>query len=1062
MCKKLKILCLVFLHAICISAVAQQYNFKNYTPKNGLVGSVINNIFQDSKGFIWFGAQGGVSRFDGKNFKNFTKENGLVANDVTFITEDRKGNIWIATSEGVSMFDGLTLKNYNNHNGLQTGEGIYWIYIDENNNKWFAIRGVGVLKFDDKKFTYLTDKDNLPSNNVFCISQDSAGDLWFGLSNGIAKYDGTRVTSYDKEDVVNNKTAFATLFDSKGQIWFAGAEGFVVKRHNNKFEKIDLPKEVAGDFIGSITEDKKGNIWFATNHGLLKLEKDNFKLFTEEKGLSNNEVLGVATDYEGNIWVGTQSGGVNVFNNESFVSYSDNDGLTSKVINCIIQDEEGKYLCGTPGSGINIYDKNRSGFTSINNIPEISKIVIRTLFIDRQNDLWIGAQEGIFVLSKSGEGYKLKKVINKFGGRSITGITKIIQDNNGIYWISSYGDGVYRIEGDKVTVYNNDNGFISENVLTIFQDFHSIIWIGTLDAGLIKYDGQRFINYTEKDGLADKSVWAINEDDKGNLFFGTGESGISCFDGKKFKTINIKDGLCSNHINLIEWDSFDKSFWIGTDFAINKIRLNSNFSIQELRYYGEQEGYKGTEVIQNAGLVDSQGLVWFGTNNGLSCYNRKYDFINSTPPKIAITGIRLSFQNVDWKNYTDTIDRLTTLPAKLVLSYQHNHLTFDFQALTTDNVKYSYILEGQDENWSPESPRTEAVFGNINPGKTYTFKVKALNSQGIWSKEFAAFTFKIEPPWWKTWWFRISFACLVILSVLGIFRWRTASLRKDKERLESIIVERTAEVVLQKDEAEKQRGLVEEKNHEITDSINYALHIQKSILPPLSEVFKAFPKSFVLYKPKDIVSGDFYWFVENEDGYLIAAADCTGHGVPGAFMSVISSEKLTISAQQTSHVSEILNMTNRGIKKSLRQNNSDDSTRDGMDVCICHFDKGLKTVTYAGANRPLWLIRKNVREITEIKATKTAIGGLTSDDQTFESNMLKLSEGDTIYLFTDGYSDQFSSDDKKLMTKRFKEALLSSQHMTMEEQKIFLDKYIMDWKGTMEQTDDILVIGIRV
>ena len=217
-----------------------------------------------------------------------------------------------------------------------------------------------------------------------------------------------------------------------------------------------------------------------------------------------------------------------------------------------------------------------------------------------------------------------------------------------------------------------------------------------------------------------------------------------------------------------------------------------------------------------------------------------------------------------------------------------------------------------------------------------------------------------------------------------------------------------------------------------------------------------------MFKPKDIVSGDFYWFINNEDGYLIAAADCTGHGVPGAFMSVLSSEKLSLAAQQSSHVSEILQKANVGIKKSLRQSDSQDSTRDGMDVSLCAFNKDLSQLEYAGANRPLWIIRKDQLEIEEIKATKVAIGGLTEDTQEFVKHTIDLQKGDSVYLFSDGYADQFSPQDKKLMTRKFKEIILSIQNKTMEEQKEYLGSFIDEWKGNMEQTDDILVIGVRV
>ena len=252
------------------------------------------------------------------------------------------------------------------------------------------------------------------------------------------------------------------------------------------------------------------------------------------------------------------------------------------------------------------------------------------------------------------------------------------------------------------------------------------------------------------------------------------------------------------------------------------------------------------------------------------------------------------------------------------------------------------------------------------------------------------------------------------------------------------------------------------KNQEITDSINYALRIQTSILPPLDLIKSSFTESFVLFKPKDIVAGDFYWFSETDNRLLIAAADCTGHGVPGALMSTICSEKLNEAVAITDDVSDILQATNIRLKKVLRQSDKINSTRDGMDIAICAFNKDLTQVEFSGANRPIWIIRNNNLEIEETKATKVAIGGLTEDEQIFTKHTIKLQKGDSVYLFSDGYADQFSPQDKKLMTRKFKEIILSIQNKTMEEQKEYLGSFIDEWKGNMEQTDDILVIGVRV
>jgi serine phosphatase RsbU (regulator of sigma subunit) len=258
-------------------------------------------------------------------------------------------------------------------------------------------------------------------------------------------------------------------------------------------------------------------------------------------------------------------------------------------------------------------------------------------------------------------------------------------------------------------------------------------------------------------------------------------------------------------------------------------------------------------------------------------------------------------------------------------------------------------------------------------------------------------------------------------------------------------------------------AIIIRKNHEITDSINYAQRIQKSILPPLLEVSVALPKSFILFKPKDIVSGDFYWFFEGTEKTLIAVADCTGHGVPGAFMSAIASEKLNEAVKESEDVSVILQSVNIGMKKVLHQSGNNDSTSDGMDIALCSFNKDRTQLEFAGANRPIWIVRNDSITIEETKATKAAIGGHTIDEQKFVKHQINLCKNDTIYLFSDGFADQFGiMNNKKLKTKKFKEEILGNANKSMSEQKSHFDLFINNWMGNGEQTDDILVVGIRV
>ena len=285
-------------------------------------------------------------------------------------------------------------------------------------------------------------------------------------------------------------------------------------------------------------------------------------------------------------------------------------------------------------------------------------------------------------------------------------------------------------------------------------------------------------------------------------------------------------------------------------------------------------------------------------------------------------------------------------------------------------------------------------------------------------------------------------------------------LETQKEILEIQVEERTSKIV-------EQKTIIEKKNKDITDSIVYAKTIQETILPTKELKQQLFPDSFILFKPKDIVSGDFYWFAEKNGRKLIAACDCTGHGVPGALMSMIGNNILNqiVNEKGITAPNEILNHLHKEIRTSLKQEKQNE-TKDGMDIALISFDNDLE-IEFAGAQRPLWIIRtvdiNQSHQLIEVKGDKFEIGGLQSEtERTFTNHKILLSKGDILYIFSDGFADQFGVTDKKLMTSRFKETLLNIRQKSMHEQEKFLDKFIEDWKGNGEQIDDILVIGIKI
>jgi serine phosphatase RsbU (regulator of sigma subunit) len=349
-----------------------------------------------------------------------------------------------------------------------------------------------------------------------------------------------------------------------------------------------------------------------------------------------------------------------------------------------------------------------------------------------------------------------------------------------------------------------------------------------------------------------------------------------------------------------------------------------------------------------------------------------------------------------------------------------------------------------------------------------------VKSKNVYGKVGAedTYTFTILPPWYRTAW---AYLAYLIGSIIVIYTTTQISVRRlkmAKLKLEDIVINRTAEVVAEKEEVEKQKKLVEVKNKDITDSINYAQKIQQAILPLPDEFSKVFPQSFIYFQPRDIVSGDFYWFYPphklNQNHVYLAAADCTGHGVPGAFMSMIGNTLLNeiLNEKQVYECDAILNQLHNEVRAALKQDIAQNTTNDGMDIALCRIDLDTLELQYAGANRALYILRPQTSkyEFIEIKPNKFSIGGFQAETtRKFTPHTLQLKQGDTFYMFSDGYADQFGgANNKKFMVKRLQQELLAMQHLPLHEQKVLIAKLLNDWKGSTEQVDDILMIGVRV
>lgn len=400
--------------------------------------------------------------------------------------------------------------------------------------------------------------------------------------------------------------------------------------------------------------------------------------------------------------------------------------------------------------------------------------------------------------------------------------------------------------------------------------------------------------------------------------------------------------------------------------------------------------------------------------------------------------------------------------APMILPYAFNSVRFNFAAPFFDReevTQFTFKLDGYDSNWSDTTLISEKEYQNLPEG-TYTFRVRALNIYMSRSSE-GSVTFTILPPWYRTGWayllYFIGFVAVVYLSI----RISIRRLRKAKQRLEKIVSQRTEQVVQQKQQ-------LETAFKDIRDSITYAKRIQEAILPDQQNMHALLPGMFVLFRPRDIVSGDFYWFVRRDKKSFVASVDCTGHGVPGAFMSMIGNTLLNeiVLEKKIESPDEVLDMLHLRVRQALKQD-SGGETRDGMDVALVVIDHEKQTLEYAGANRPLWMISGN--KFTEIKPDKMPIGGhafgaedASATTRKFTKHTIALRSGDSVYLSTDGYADQFGGENgKKFMAKRLHQLLLDIHSLPPAAQQERLDQAFLEWKGEHEQVDDVLVIGIR-
>lgn len=1081
---------------------AQTHYFENYSVKDGLAQSKVYCLLQDKQGYIWIGTENGASKFDGYNFINYTAKDGLAAKGIRSIYQAKNGILWFGHNDGgLSMFDGYKFSIFQTDT-IKIKYDVTCIIEDNLQNIWISTVGDGLIQITNpeaankRHFVQYKGAHGI-SDQIFSMLNTKNGLLYFVTNVGV-KYFEPKTKTFEFIDIKNLPKYFqiTCMFeDDKANLWFGTYHGglYCYEKATDKVKIYDVRDGLAYNWISCIIQDSNGAIWLGTyGGGISKFENNQFINFNTNNGLPDLKVRCMYYDREGNIIIGTNESGLYVFKGEQFVSYTQHDGLPDNQVFSVLPRPEKKEIWLGTNNGIAVLSKNKEQYTYKLTYAENQGIAdkhIRIIKKDQRNQIWIGTWgAGVMQFEEKTGRFKYNNLVNAFipaiPQSPIIPVTALDIDTDNNLWIGTI-DGLvyYEIVQQKIARLTQSDGLAGNSVTAIHCDKKGNVWVGSTGKGLTKIQGTTISPYLSQ---YDITPICITSDSKGILWVGTENVGvIGIVDDIPRIFLNIDNGLLSNYITLLLIEN--NYMYIGTHKGLNRYDINTH----HIESYTYNAGFTGIEVRNNAAIKDSDNNLWFGTSNGAILLNKVFE---KTLPRSPIALIKKFTANYNEK----------TIIEDLTLNYKERLVNIEYGSIyLTDHqsILYQTKLEGIDETWSQPTSETSVSYSYL-PHGTYTFKVRLVNTANTLQSNEAMLHFTVKPPFWKTIWFYIVVSLLSLAVIFSYIKIRERNLIREKQILEQKVRERTAEIAQQKEEILAQRdhleelngellqqkeeilaqrdeieakseklsqayNIIEYKNKNITDSLKYAHLIQRSILPNTKMLSELAGESFILFKPKDIVSGDYYWFGRDRKKphrIVFAAVDCTGHGVPGAFMSIVGIDIMNqaLLEKHISKPSEILTFLHYNILETFQQKEYEHSAvKTGMDLVICAIDLKTNILEFAGSHNPLFLLRNG--EIIQHKTDFYPLGMQHGDENVeFTNYEIPLEPDDIIYIFSDGFIDQFGGEQrKKIMKANFKKLLLSIQSMPLTEQKVYLENYFTTWKGELDQIDDVLVIGVK-
>lgn len=862
--------------------------FNHLTTKDGLSQSSGHAILQDSQGYMWFGTNSGLNRYNGYEvsvYKHNPEDSTTISGDnISVIYEDRRGNLWVAaTGAGLNLFNRNkdTFSHYkiiytetgevasggisNNSVSsiLELSNGQFWLGTDH---------GLNLFDRDTEEFVHFladsNDSTSISSSFITSLYEDSEGNFLIGTENGLNIWNPEKenFSSFPHQlsglSPLKGKTINKIYEDRGGMLWIGTDEGLYA--HNRETGDIREYKHnpndnssISGNIIFSIIEDSRGVLWIGTeNNGLNVLERNTGKFHHYTHDLDDPNSLSddaIYTLYENNdsiLWLGTYSGGINYLDRKrsKFEHYKYNSHqehpLSVNSVTSFLEDNYGNLWVGTDGGGLNRFNRETGAFYTLRHDPKeknsLSSDVVLALLEDDNGYIWIGYYHG--GISR----YDVKQ--QKFKHyRPVDGdpnslchddVFAFYEDSNGDIWVGTNGGGVCKLnpETDKFTHYQAEEGVIRD----ILEDSRGDIWLGTYGGGLKllnQKDGSVWNFYEGGNGLQSNVVLTIHEDRENNFWVGTKEGGIHLFDrdSLKFTHYDVEDGLPNNEVKGILEDNHG-NLWMSTNKGISKF----NTKTESFLNFTVEDGLQGDEFNTLAYYKDHSGYMYFGGINGFNRFHPDSVKTSSFSYPLVLSDFRIFNKPVPIDRKSP-LEKHISQTETLVLPYDASVLTIEYAALNFNEVKgirYAYMLEGFEEEWNYVGNNRSATYTNLSPGE-YKFRVKASNNDEIWSEQEAGITLIITPPFWRTTWFYLLAGALFAGIIFGSYRYRMRHIRKRNRWLEEKVKKRTEELNQRNDELkealktlENTRGELVEKAHKagMADMATGVLHNVGNIL----------------------------------------------------------------------------------------------------------------------------------------------------------------------------------------------------------------------------------------